>query len=126
MLKKLLQILPFIRHRPPWNMSLRKAITLSMSRPVKIKRIEKEIITQYENRGDAIINEIEDGIVYLRKERFFKTDAANLLVGSVRGLGSINRQIGLDLGFKFQIEKEVETGFKLHKKLLSSIHASHS
>lgn len=101
MLKKLLQLLPFIRHRPPWNMSLRKAITLSMSRPVKIKRIEKEIITQYENRGDAIINEIEDGIVYLRKERFFKTDAANLLVGSVRGLGSINRQIALDLGFKF-------------------------
>ena len=78
-----------------------ESITLSMSRPVKIKRIEKEIITQYENRGDAIINEIEDGIVYLRKERFFKTDAANLLVGSVRGLGNINRQIALNLGFKF-------------------------
>lgn len=101
MLKRLIQLLPFIRHRLPWNMPLRKAITLSMSRPVKIKRIEKEIITQYENRGDAIINEIEDGIVYLRKERFFKTDAANLLVGSVRGLGNINRQIALDLGFKF-------------------------
>lgn len=101
MLKRLIQLLPFIRHRLPWNMPLRKAITLSMSRPVKIKRIEKEIITQYENRGDAIINEIEDGIVYLRKERFFKTDAANLLVGSVRGLGNINRQLALDLGFKF-------------------------
>ena len=81
--------------------ALRKAITLSMSRPVKIKRIEKEINTQFRNRGDTIIKEIEDGIVYLRKERFFKTDAANLLVGSVRGLGSINRQIALDLGFKF-------------------------
>lgn len=101
MLKRLIQLLPFIRHRLPWNMPLRKAVTLSMNRPVKIKRIEKEIITQYENRGDAIINEIEDGIVYLRKERFFKTDAANLLVGSVRGLGNINRQIALDLGFKF-------------------------
>lgn len=101
MLKRLIQLLPFIRHRLPWNMPLRKAITLSMSRPVKIKRIEKEIITQYRNRGDTIINEIEDGIVYLRKERFFKTDAANLLVGSVRGLGNINRQIALDLGFKF-------------------------
>lgn len=101
MLKKLIQLLPFIRHRLPWNMPLRKAITLSMIRPVKIKRIEKEIITQYRNRGDTIIKEIEDGIVYLRKERFFKTDAANLLVGSVRGLGDINRQLALDLGFKF-------------------------
>ena len=104
MLKKLIQLLPFIRHRPPWNMPLRKAIILSMIRPVKIKRIEKEIITQYRNRGDSIIKEIEEGIVYLRKERFFKTDAANLLVGSVRGLGSINRQIALDLGSKFLSE----------------------
>ena len=101
MLKKLLQFLPFVRHRLPWNMPLRKAITLSMIRPVKIKRIEKEIITQYRNQGDTISKEIEDAIVYLRKERFFKTDAANLLVGSVRGLGNINRQLALDLGFKF-------------------------
>ena len=70
MLKKLLQFLPFVRHRLPWNMPLRKAITLSMIGPVKIKRIEKEIITQHRNQGDTISKEIEDAIVYLRRTIF--------------------------------------------------------
>jgi len=100
-LNKLLQLIPLIKHRPPWNIPLRKAIILSMARPVKIKRIEKAIQSQYRNRGDAVIKDIENGIIYLRKERFFKTDAANLLVGSIRGIGGINRQIALDIGFKF-------------------------
>ena len=72
-----------------------------MNRPVRIKRIEKEIFSQYRIQGDTIMRDIEEGIVYLRKERFFKTDAANLFVGSVRGLGSVNRQLALQLGFKF-------------------------
>ena len=68
---------------------------------MKIKRIEKEIIAQYKNQGDAIIKDIENGVIYLRKERFFKTDAANLLVGGVRGLGAVNRELAIELGFKF-------------------------
>ena len=101
LLKRLLQLVPFVRHRPPWNIALRKAILLSINRPVKIKRIEKEIISQYNNHGDTIIKDIENGIIYLRKERFFKTDAANLLVGSVRGIATVNRELALNLGFKF-------------------------
>ena len=100
-LKRLLQLVPFVRHRPPWNIALRKAILLSINRPVKIKRIEKEIISQYSSRGDTVIKDIENGIIYLRKERFFKTDAANLLVGSVRGIATVNRELALNLGFKF-------------------------
>ena len=40
MLRKLLEILPFVHHQPPLTMPLRKAVVMSLQRPINIKQIE--------------------------------------------------------------------------------------
>ena len=41
MLKKWIESLPFIHHQPPLNLPLRKAVVMSLQRPVNLLEIQK-------------------------------------------------------------------------------------
>ena len=76
MLRKLFETLPFVHHQPPLTISLRKAIVMSLQRPVNLKQIEKYITEKYSKSPEETIIALENGISYLRRERLFRTDSA--------------------------------------------------
>ena len=78
MIRKILESLPFIHHQPPLNMPLRKAVIMAIQRPVNIKQIEDFLFKRLNKNGETVIQELEEAIFYLRKERFFKRDSSNL------------------------------------------------
>ena len=101
MLKKLFGLLPFVHHQPPLGMPLRKVVILATQRPVEIKKMER-LITQKLKKNEAdTIKKIENGIEYLRRERFFKRDSSNLFVAGLRAISSQNAGLGLEFGEKY-------------------------
>ena len=100
MLKKMFKSLPFISHQPPLTLPLRKAVLLSTKRPVQLNEIEIIVSIQFEKDFDSTLESLERGIGYLRKERFFKTDAANLFVAGLRSLAKYNQHEAIEFGFK--------------------------
>ena len=78
MFRKLLETLPFVHHQPPISIPFRKLILLAIQRPVNIKQMEKLIEQKLEKDKEQTISGLENGIAYLRKERFFKKDSSNL------------------------------------------------
>ena len=100
-MKSLLHSLPFIRHHVPSNTPLRKAVSLATKRPVNLKRIEKTILGSGLPVGVDLVEQIQHGVLYLRRERFFKTDAANLLIAGVRAIGTKDKRMALDFGHVF-------------------------
>ena len=99
MLRKLFETLPFIHHQPPLTMALRKAVVMSLQRPVNLNQIEKYIADKYTKSPEQTLINLEDAITYLRKERFFKRDSSNLFVASLRGICSVNVEAGIEFGF---------------------------
>ncbi len=100
-MKSFIQSLPFVRHQPPISIPIRKAIVLALLRPVDIKQIEKYLSKKLEKNIDEAIANIEYGINYLRRERFFKRDASNLFVASLRAICDINPELGIEFGNKY-------------------------
>ena len=98
MLRKLLEILPFVHHQPPLTMPLRKAVVMSLQRPINIKQIENYILKKYVNSPSETIENLRNGIVYLRKERFFKRDSSNLFVAGLRAISSHEPKVGIEFG----------------------------
>ena len=98
MLRKLFETLPFIHHQPPLTMPLRKAVVMSLQRPVNLNQIEKYIADKYTKSPEQTLISLEDAITYLRKERFFKRDSSNLFVASLRGICSVNVEAGIEFG----------------------------
>ena len=104
MLRKLFQSLPFVYHRPPLTMPLRKVTLLAIKRPVDLKHMEKLIVEKLKKNETETIQGLEIGIEYLRRERFFKRDSANLFVAGLRAICSENIAIGLEFGEKYITE----------------------
>lgn len=104
MLRKLFQSLPFVYHRPPLTMPLRKVTLLAIKRPVDLKHMEKLIVEKLKKNETETIQGLEIGIEYLRRERFFKRDSANLFVAGLRAICSENIAIGLEFGEKYIAE----------------------
>lgn len=98
MFKKLIESLPFIHHQPPLNMPLRKAVVMSLQRPVDLRQIEANLLKHLQKDESVTLNELKESIVYLRKKRFFKRDSANLFVAGVRATCEHNPHIGIDFG----------------------------
>ena len=98
MLRKLFETLPFVHHQPPLNLPLRKAVVMSLQRPVDIKEIERILSKQITNDGELFFKQIHESIAYLRKERFFKRDSANLFVAAVRALCEHDSEKGIQFG----------------------------
>ena len=101
MLRKLFETLPFVHHQPPISMPLRKVVLLAIQRPVNLKNMEKLIIQKLEKNEKDTIDGLENGIAYLRKERFFKKDSSNLFVAGLRAVYSYNPDLGIDFGEKY-------------------------
>ena len=101
MLRKLFETLPFVHHQPPISMPLRKVVLLAIQRPVNLKQMEKFIIQKLEKNEKETIDGLENGIAYLRKERFFKKDSSNLFVASLRAICSHNIDLGTQFGEKY-------------------------
>ena len=101
MIRKILDSLPFIHHQPPLNMPLRKAVIMAIQRPVKIKQIEDFLFKRLNKNGETVIQELEEAIFYLRKERFFKRDSSNLFVAGLRAACTYNANVGINFGKQF-------------------------
>ena len=93
MFRKLLETLPFVHHQPPISIPLRKVILLAIQRPVNIKQMEKLISQKLEKNEKETIDGLDNGITYLRKERFFKKDSSNLFVAGLRAICSHNLEL---------------------------------
>ena len=46
-IRKYIELLPFVHHQPPVSIPLRKAIVMSLQRPVKINSIEAYLSQKY-------------------------------------------------------------------------------
>ena len=101
MLRKLFETLPFVHHQPPLSIPLRKIILLSIQRPVNLKQMEKLISQKLRKDEEETIDGLENGIEYLRKERFFKKDSSNLFVAGLRAICSHNLELGFAFGEKY-------------------------
>ena len=101
MIRKLFETLPFVHHQPPISIPLRKIILLAIQRPVNIKQMEKLISQKLERNEKETIDGLENGIGYLRKERFFKKDSANLFVAGLRAICAHNLDLGIEFGEKY-------------------------
>ena len=98
MFRKILATLPFIHHQPPLNMPLRKAIVLSMQRPVNLRRIEVNLLEHLRDNEELTLEELKTSIAYLRKKRFSKTDSSNLFVAGVRAICEHDTDLGIEFG----------------------------
>jgi glycosyltransferase involved in cell wall biosynthesis len=101
MLKKWIESLPFIHHQPPLNLPLRKAVVMSLQRPVNLLEIQKFLQKQFQKDGDKVVEDVIFAIEYLRKARIGKTDAANLFTASLRSLYDWNTTLAVDFGLDF-------------------------
>ena len=66
--------------------------------------MEKLIVEKLKKNETETIQGLEIGIEYLRRERFFKKDSANLFVAGLRAICSENIDIGLEFGEKYIAE----------------------
>ena len=101
MFRKILETLPFVHHQPPLNMPLRKAVIMSLQRPVDLKQIERFLDKRLDKDGEIVIQQIKDAITYLREKRFFKRDSSNLFVAGLRVICARNPTLGIDFGKLF-------------------------
>ena len=98
MLRKILGHVPLVHHRPPMNIPLRKAIIMSLQRPVKLKKIEELLLKRLNMNGVKVVEELKEAVFYLRKERFFKRDSSNLFVAGLRALCNYDEHVGIEFG----------------------------
>ena len=100
MLKKWFESLPFVHHQPPLNMPLRKAVVMSLQRPVNLLEIKKFLLKQFQKDGDKVVDQIILAIQYLRRVRIGRTDAANLFTASLRSLYEWNEKLAVEFGLE--------------------------
>ncbi|MDA8832861.1 hypothetical protein N9N12_01455, partial [Candidatus Poseidoniales archaeon] len=98
MIRKMLETLPFVHHQPPLSTPLRKAVVMSLQRPVDIKQIESYIGKQLNKNVEQTITDLKLAIEYLRKRRFFKRDSSNLFVAGVRAVCQHDVDLGIQFG----------------------------
>lgn len=101
MLRKLFETLPFVHHQPPLSIPLRKIILLAIQRPINLKQMEQLISQKLEKNERETIDGLENGIAYLRKERFFKKDSSNLFVAGLRAICLHDLDLGIEFGEKY-------------------------
>ena len=99
-IRKYLELLPFVHHQPPISIALRKAIVMSLQRPVKINSIEAYLSQKYSKSPTETIDNLENAIDYLRRERLLKKDCNNLFVAGLRAICAANPEKGVAFGMK--------------------------
>ena len=79
-------------------MPLRKAVVMSLQRPVDLRQIEANLLTHLQKDEAITIGQLRESIIYLRKKRFFKRDSANLFVAGVRAICEHDADLGINFG----------------------------
>ena len=105
MIINFLKKLPFIHHQPPVSLPLRKAVILSIKRPVQLIKIQEIISKHIASKGNDSISDILKALNYLKKNRMGKNDAGNFFVSCIRSLA------------EWDLEKSVEFGLENIKSL---------
>ena len=113
MIRKILETLPFVHHRPPLSLPLRKAVIMSLTRPVSISNIEQYISGKYQLEPETVLENLYNGIEYLRRKRLLKRDASNLFVAGLRAVckndAAIGTKFGIDLIKNLPDERAIKT-----------------
>ena len=100
MIRKYIELLPFVHHQPPISIPLRKAIVMSLQRPVKINSIEAYLSQKYSKNPTETTDNLEKAIDYLRRERLLKKDCNNLFVAGLRAICAKNPEKGVSFGLR--------------------------
>ena len=58
MLKKWFESLPFVHHQPPLNLPLRKAVVMSLQRPVNLLEIQKYLLKQFQKMAIELLRRL--------------------------------------------------------------------
>lgn len=113
MIRKMLETLPFVHHRPPLSLPLRKAVIMSLTRPVSISNIEQYISGKYQLEPETVLENLYNGIEYLRRKRLLKRDASNLFVAGLRAVckndAGVGTKFGIDLIKNLPDERAIKT-----------------
>ena len=101
MFPNIMRKLPFFHHQPPVSLPLRKAVILSLKRPVQLIKIQEIISKQINSKGKKAIDDMDVALNYLRKNRMGKNDAGNFFVSCIRSLAAWD----IELSIKFGLDK---------------------
>ena len=110
--KRILSRLPFAQPYVSPTMSQRNVIILAMKRPVEIDKISSLISKEYTKKGPQVIDQISQGVDFLRMKRKGKQDAANLYVAALRAFCDCNSTLGLEFGSKHISDFEDQRAYR--------------
>ena len=68
MFLNMLRKLPFFHHQPPVSLPLRKAVILSLKRPVQLIKIQEIISKQISSKGKKAIDDMDIGVKLSQKK----------------------------------------------------------
>ena len=80
---------------------MRKAVILSLKRPVQLIKIQEIISKQINSKGKKAIDDMDVALNYLRKNRMGKNDAGNFFVSCIRSLAAWD----IESSIKFGLDK---------------------
>ena len=72
MFLNILSKLPFFHHQPPVSLPMRKAVILSLKRPVQLTKIQEVISKHISSKGKNVTNDMGKALSYLKRNRMGK------------------------------------------------------
>ena len=96
----ILRKLPFFHHQPPVSLPMRKAVILSLKRPVQLIKIQEVISKHITSKGKNVTNDMDKALNYLKKNRMGKNDAGNFLVSCIRSLAAWDLELSIEFGLE--------------------------
>tara|TARA_B100001989_G_scaffold60872_1_gene40759 strand:+ start:2836 stop:4857 length:2022 start_codon:yes stop_codon:yes gene_type:complete len=100
MVLKFLRKLPFFHHQPPVSLPLRKAVILSLKRPVQLIKIQDIISKHIAIKGKNSIDDMVIALNYIKKNRMGKNDSGNFLVSCIRSLADWDLELSIEFGLE--------------------------
>ena len=100
MFHNILSKLPFFHHQPPVSLPMRKAVILSLKRPVQLIKIQEVISKHITSKGKNVTNDMEKALSYLKRNRMGKNDAGNFLVSCIRSLAVWDLELSVEFGLE--------------------------
>ena len=100
MFHNILSKLPFFHHQPPVSLPMRKAVILSLKRPVQLIKIQEVISKHITSKGKNVTNDMEKALNYLKRNRMGKNDAGNFLVSCIRSLAVWDLELSVEFGLE--------------------------
>lgn len=100
MVIKFLRKVPFFHHQPPVSLPLRKAVILSLKRPVQLIKIQDIISKHIATKGKNSVDDMVVALNYIKKNRMGKNDSGNFLVSCIRSLADWDLELSIEFGLE--------------------------